>query len=65
MEFFKTICNPRNIADFDNSGCSKEAKDLMVRLLEKYPKKRLGTKGREELRKHKWFKGVPWKKIER
>ncbi len=63
MEFFKTICNPRNIADFDNSGCSKVAKDLMGRLLQKDPKKRLT--GGKELMKHKWFKGVPWKKIER
>eukprot|EP00123_Amoebidium_parasiticum_P017267 comp23777_c0_seq1/m.41223 comp23777_c0_seq1/g.41223 ORF comp23777_c0_seq1/g.41223 comp23777_c0_seq1/m.41223 type:complete len:528 (-) comp23777_c0_seq1:42-1625(-) len=38
-----------------------EAKDLILALLEVDPKKRLGAhKGMQEIKDHRWFKGVDW-----
>jgi len=34
-----------------------EAKDLIERLLEPDPKKRLGVNGAQEIKSHPWFKG--------
>lgn len=40
---------------------TNEAKDLLIKLLDKDPDKRLGRwGGAEEIKKHKWFKGVKW-----
>lgn len=39
---------------------SHDVKDLLVKLLEKDPSKRLGKHGAEEVKKHKWFKGINW-----
>lgn len=39
----------------------REAKDLILKLLEKDPRKRLGYKrDAEELKKHKFFRGIDW-----
>lgn len=39
----------------------KEAKDILTRLLERNPRKRLGAKrDYEEIKNHEWFKGLDW-----
>ena len=38
-------------------------KELCAALLENDPKKRLGFKGAEEIKKAAWFAGIPWDKI--
>lgn len=45
---------------------SSEAHSLLKGLLQKEPGKRLGTgpKGSEEIKSHKWFKPINWKKLE-
>ncbi|XP_031247447.1 serine/threonine-protein kinase AtPK2/AtPK19-like [Pistacia vera] len=45
---------------------SSEAHALLKGLLQKEPGKRLGTgpRGSEEIKQHKWFKSVNWKKLE-
>jgi len=40
------------------SYISKEARDLIVRLMDRNPVTRLGTNGSAEIKKHKWFKGM-------
>jgi serum/glucocorticoid-regulated kinase 2 len=40
-----------------------DAKDLILSLLIKNPDKRLGTKGGDEIRNHKWFKDIDWKNL--
>lgn len=42
------------------SYISKEARDLIVRLMDRNPVTRLGTSGALEIKKHKWFKGISW-----
>ena len=44
---------------------SKEAAELLKRLLERNPNKRLGGCGRdaEEIKEHPYFKDVDWKKV--
>ena len=39
---------------------SSEAIDLMASLLKKNPKERLGSKGRDEVRNHPFFRGINW-----
>ena len=41
---------------------SPEAKDLVARLLEKDPKKRLGAGGAGEIKSHAFFSGIEWEK---
>lgn len=42
----------------------KDAKDLITKLLEKDPTKRLGfKKDAEELKRHKFFKKINWKEL--
>ncbi|KAL1193797.1 Serine/threonine-protein kinase AtPK2/AtPK19 [Cardamine amara subsp. amara] len=45
---------------------STEAHALLKGLLQKEPERRLGSgpSGAEEIKKHKWFKGINWKKLE-
>ncbi|XP_044491180.1 serine/threonine-protein kinase AtPK2/AtPK19-like [Mangifera indica] len=45
---------------------SSEAHSLLKGLLQKEPGKRLGSgpRGSEEIKQHKWFKSVNWKKLE-
>ncbi|XP_010464481.1 PREDICTED: serine/threonine-protein kinase AtPK2/AtPK19 [Camelina sativa] len=45
---------------------SNEAHALLKGLLAKEPERRLGSgpTGAEEIKKHKWFKGINWKKLE-
>jgi serine/threonine protein kinase len=43
---------------------SPVAKDLILRLLNRNPKKRLGTYGgADEIKKHPFFKTIDWKKL--
>jgi len=61
--FWKRIATDK--VEFDEQKTiSEEAKDLMLKLLEKDPKIRLGSgrKGCREIRYHKWFRFVPWAK---
>ena len=39
---------------------SKEGKDIIYRLLQKDPQKRLGSKGIEEIKQHPWFNQINW-----
>ncbi|XP_057801091.1 serine/threonine-protein kinase AtPK2/AtPK19-like [Salvia miltiorrhiza] len=45
---------------------SSEAHSLLKALLQKEPSKRLGSgpKGSDEIKSHKWFKSIHWKKLE-
>eukprot|EP01080_Neovahlkampfia_damariscottae_P006017 gene6017-10019_t len=43
---------------------SKDAKDIIKKLMEKNQKKRLGSKSVDEIKKHPWFKSIDFKKIE-
>ena len=54
------------IADIEyppESEMSEETRDLISRLLEYDPKKRLGHNGIEEIKKHPFFKSVCWEKL--
>jgi len=42
---------------------SEDAKDIILQLLSKSPEKRLGTRGPDDVRNHKWFKDVNWKAL--
>lgn len=45
------------------SYISKEARDLIVLLMDRNPVTRLGTNGALEIKKHKWFKGIDWEDV--
>lgn len=47
----------------DKNLFSKPAYDLIIKLLERDPKKRIGAKGAEEIMQHKFFKTINWKKL--
>ena len=57
-EYKKKIVLPNNF--------SEEAKDLITKLLDLDPKKRIGAgnKGFENLKKHKYFEGINWNDLE-
>ena len=42
---------------------SKEAADFINKLIERKPTNRLGNDGPEEVKQHKWLKGVDWNKL--
>ena len=42
---------------------SDEAMDLMLNLLKKNPKERLGSKSKEEIKSHPFFNGVDWNHV--
>ncbi|XP_074646611.1 ribosomal protein S6 kinase alpha-5-like isoform X2 [Tubulanus polymorphus] len=46
------------------SSFSPEAKDFILKLLTKDPKKRLGAKGGHEIKKHPFYKTIIWDKLE-
>ena len=48
---------------FDRSKISKPAFDFVSKLCERDPKKRLGARGVEEIKNHKFFKNINWKKV--
>lgn len=48
------------------SHLSKNVKDLLSKLLEKDPERRLGNEnGAEELKSHPWFSNINWKDVSR
>ena len=57
----------RKIAEEDpaewTEDASTDAKDLIARLLEKDPGKRLGASGAEEIKAHAFFEGIEWEKL--
>ena len=60
-ELFENIKNaPLDIPPY----VSPVAKDIILRLLNRNPKKRLGTiSGAEEIKKHPFFKNIDWVKL--
>jgi len=40
---------------------SADAKDFIMQLLKKTPEERLGFKGADAIKKHKWFENIDWK----
>lgn len=44
-------------------NASADLQDLLNKLLEKDPKKRLGANGATEVMNHKWFKNLNWEGI--
>lgn len=50
----------------NHTKVTDEAKDFILRLTEKDPKKRLGAKyGIEEIKSHPWFADIDWVKLAR
>jgi serum/glucocorticoid-regulated kinase 2 len=47
----------------DKSLLSKNAYDLVYRLLERDPEKRIGLNGADEIKAHKFFSHINWKKL--
>eukprot|EP01119_Soliformovum_irregulare_P010691 TRINITY_DN2635_c3_g1_i2.p1 TRINITY_DN2635_c3_g1~~TRINITY_DN2635_c3_g1_i2.p1 ORF type:complete len:840 (-),score=353.86 TRINITY_DN2635_c3_g1_i2:62-2581(-) len=47
------------------SWMSEDARSLLMGLLERDVDKRLGSKGAEEVKNHKFFQGIDWKKLEK
>ena len=45
------------------SYVSREARDLIVRLMDRNPITRLGTNGAQEIKQHKWFKMIKWNDV--
>jgi len=50
---------------FDDLDVSDDMKDILRKLLEKDPKKRLGAKSFDEIKNHKWFDGLDWDAMQR
>ena len=42
---------------------SPQAKDLLLKLLNKNPKQRLGVNDKNEIKKHPFFKHIDWNKL--
>jgi serum/glucocorticoid-regulated kinase 2 len=62
QEMYKKILyNEVKFPDF----FSDNAKDLLSKLLEKNPSKRLGSEGAAPIKAHPFFSDVDWKKLER
>lgn len=47
------------------SALSKPAKSLILSLLQRDARKRLGSKGFDELKKHEFFKDFSWEQLEK
>jgi len=47
----------------DKDRFTKAGYDILVRLLERDPDKRLGANGAEEIKNHKFFKQINWQKL--
>lgn len=47
------------------TGFSDDVWDLIIKLLDKDPNKRLGSMGTSDIKVHRWFRGVDWEAIER
>ncbi|XP_027367908.1 serine/threonine-protein kinase 38-like isoform X2 [Abrus precatorius] len=59
----RKIVNWRTHLKFpEEAKLSAEAKDLICRLLCNVDQ-RLGTKGADEIKAHRWFKGIEWEKL--
>lgn len=53
----------RNMAVEMPEEISKDAEDLILKLLIKDPEKRLGAKSKEEIKRHPFFKDLDWEKL--
>lgn len=63
-EIFENILNNRRDTELEvgneEEQVSPEAADLIEKLLNKNPEKRLGKEGAEEVKAHPFFKGIDW-----
>eukprot|EP01022_Parablepharisma_sp_SALTPOND_P013026 TRINITY_DN170_c0_g1_i1.p1 TRINITY_DN170_c0_g1~~TRINITY_DN170_c0_g1_i1.p1 ORF type:complete len:979 (-),score=111.65 TRINITY_DN170_c0_g1_i1:2605-5541(-) len=63
-EVFKSVMDGKRCVEMDvgynDDQISPDAADLVNRLLEKDPEKRLGAKGAEEIKQHQFFQGLNW-----
>ncbi|XP_057781506.1 uncharacterized protein LOC130999850 [Salvia miltiorrhiza] len=63
MSTCRKIVNWRTHLKFpEEAKISPEAKDLICKLLCNV-EKRLGTRGADEIKSHRWFKGIEWDKL--
>ncbi|KAL1562151.1 non-specific serine/threonine protein kinase [Salvia divinorum] len=63
MSTCRKIVNWRTYLKFpEEAKISPEAKDLICKLLCNV-EKRLGTRGADEIKAHRWFKGIEWEKL--
>lgn len=53
----------RNLAVEMPEEISQEAEDLILKLLIKDPERRLGSKNKEEIKRHPFFKNLDWEKM--
>lgn len=64
MELFQSILYKPleipNVKYFIIQKASAKLQNLLLKLLEKNPKDRLGTKGFDEIKNHSWFDKVNW-----
>ncbi len=47
-----------------DKGLSATARDLITRLLDRNPRKRIGARNKQEIKDHLFFKGLDWKALE-
>ena len=52
-------------AEAKEEGISDDAKDIIRKLTEHDPNKRLGINGWSDIRDHPYFKGIDWEKVNR
>jgi serum/glucocorticoid-regulated kinase 2 len=51
----------KDVAFSSKVTLSADAKDFILQLLKKTPEDRLGFKGSDEIKRHKWFGNIDWK----
>lgn len=60
--FYNILHNPVELEE----DLSEEVQDLLLRLLQKDPNKRIGhINGAKDIKKHPWFNKIKWKDVER
>jgi serine/threonine protein kinase len=62
-ETFQNIVKGISSSD-DLEDFTPEAQDLIAKLLEPNPEKRLGAQSIAEIKEHPWFAGIPWERLE-
>lgn len=59
QKMFNSI-REKNVSFSSKVTVSEECKDFVKQLLQKNSKERLGSKGADEVKKHKWFANIDW-----
>ena len=62
MKIYQNIINTK--VKYPSKRFSEPLKDLIKKLLEKDPKKRLGSKGTQEIMDHEYFSDINWNDVE-